>query len=596
MMMMSSNTVGNNDFNNISGAVPPPSRKVTLPKDKSPQLASSKPDSFERANPRDNTPEAPPTAETLAKTGGSSVIAIGLSAVSLIGAGIAGWFAISKGEEAKLAKTAADAAKEEVGKLKTEISALGKNLTIEEVETKALELVNKALENHPDKTKITEQINKAVAGKLDKAQVEALLTTALKDHLNKAEIEKLIQSFTDAKVDKTELAKLEKALAKLAQALEEVRPTVGGVRVSDEIKTLFKTPLKHSGNLDASPFAKAIEAYNHPAVGASRPSSFSVIQEGFNSLDDKTPGALKRFSLNLNQAEVSNIEDPYHYQFNGLRDALCVIKAIFEDKNALLEDLAEDHIVTKYKPLAQAVVDAGALDKNGTVEQVQNAQKALVAELQQQFGRSHTQKFEADYPKAVRGFTSPANQEATNGWVLKHFKLEKSFDDMAKVITEADQGLDGTQTNNTHKDPHTLATVVLPNLKDALILANADYLEKYSSTGRIKVVDGIKSSRLSSAQFTALEKLVDTLDAFELGFRPITSEKLELHETHSFVETSAEELAKLTGERKLQAEIMNARLNNNTAEIETTTQKMYELLRLDLGALKNAEAKASPAS
>ena len=65
---MSSNTLGNTDFNAVNGAVPPPKGKATLQKDNKLKLAETPPDKFERtASPRKVGEEAETTATTVAE-------------------------------------------------------------------------------------------------------------------------------------------------------------------------------------------------------------------------------------------------------------------------------------------------------------------------------------------------------------------------------------------------------------------------------------------------------------------------------------------------------------------------------------------------
>ena len=128
MMMMSSNTVGNNDFN-TAGVTPLDAKKKTKAKKETElKLAKALPDSFERTAPRDTAPEATtapaPVVEAPQQGGGGGAIPIVLSVASLIGAGIAGWFAVSKGEEAKLAKTVAEATQKEVKTLEKKVTDL----------------------------------------------------------------------------------------------------------------------------------------------------------------------------------------------------------------------------------------------------------------------------------------------------------------------------------------------------------------------------------------------------------------------------------------------------------------------------------------
>ena len=593
MMMMSSNTVGNHDFN-TAGITPFDAKKPQAKKEATLKLANAKADSFERT-PRDTTPEAPPTVETPAKEGGNSVIAIGLSMVSLLGAGIASWFAISKGEEVKVAQTAADAAKTLAETAKKEVKTLEATVTSLAgkvggiSETEVADLIQTALENHPNQGAITTQIMDAVESKLDATAVKDLIKQALTGNVDEAKVTELLTKALEGKMDKSELAELIKRLTTLEQKFSARHPEVAGKPVSLEVQSLFKRSKKEQ----TAQFKDLVNAYQDKRT---KGSSLPLIQEGLNFLDD-TPGAISALYYDLPAHHHDANIDPYFQQLIDLKGALGTIHQIFQrDKVDHVDSLGSKEIFKKYKHLAQAVVKAGDITKGGTEAKVKIAQKTLVEELKNQFGKSRTDQFKAQYgDSVVKDFTTPTDLDEKHGWVLKYFEFDneksnpnaKSLDEMAYVITEAGQGLDGKQTNNTHRDPQSFATIVLHSLIDGLYEANPETLHIGSNTN-IKIKEG-KADQVAEP----VKNLVNTLEAFRQALQSINPEQ-EYGGDLFRIKTDDEIKALGTVEKQLQARMINARLEGKTDEIADTTEKMYNKLREDLQALQGA--KLTPAA
>lgn len=612
MMMMSSNTVGNNDFN-TAGVTPFDAKKTKAKKETELKLTKARPDSFERANPRDNTPEAPPTAETPAKTGGSSVIAIGLSAVSLIGAGIAGWFAVSKGGEAEAAKKLATSLETKVKDLETKVVGVSEQKVQELIDTALTgkldadgvkALFATVLQNHPNKTEITADIAAAVADKANTTAIDALaqklesakLTKTQEENVKEllrifvagqlskpqlAEVNDLIRQATQGDISIAEFYNLESLVGEHTEKFRTLLQEVGGKTVSNpDIFNLFKTPPTLAKDTEVG-FKSAVRAYLNDVEGTADSHSITLIKAGLDAIEN--PGDLLRLKADLpSTLDKNNEVDLYHSQLRNLTNSLDLIETIFngEDVELAYTKRTPKEILDVITTKAQAVVQAAHAEN---LEDVKTAQTELVAELQQQFGRSRTQKFEADYGEtAVKTFTAPTDPKKGHGWVLDFFNPQKSFDDMAKVITEAGQGLDGTQTNNTHKDPHTLATVVLPNVIRALTEAYPDSITK----------DELGFPLFSSNNME-LRNVIDTLNKLKETFQPLEEGILEQADRYPFVEVSAEVLEKLHGINKLQAKFINARLKGKNpegqAEMANVTEQMNNLLRTQLKALNEAE-------
>ncbi|MCX5921595.1 MAG: hypothetical protein NTW61_09855 [Candidatus Melainabacteria bacterium] len=580
MMMMSSNTVGNPDFNNISGAVPPPSRKVTLPKDKSPQLASSKPDSFERANPRDNTPEAPPTAETSAKTGGSSVIAIGLSAVSLIGAGIAGWFAVSKGGEAEAAKKLATSLETKVKTLEEK----GLGVSLADVETKIKAGIDA----------LSAKGEGALAGV--KAELEGKITNTFKDHPKKAEITELINLAVADKLNRTEFEDRVQHLANkgevsvlnqfidiIFERLDEIDPMLGGKRVSKTIADLFKAPT----TLGETPFSKAAEIYRNDT--SPDKTSFTLIKAGLET-DLQTPSDLLGLQQQLHNLLRENTpSDPYKRQMGHLNWALEYVSRVFQGEEIIVNSGSLPKEVYETVILkAKAVMEVGQKE-GATAEEVKVAQKALVAELQQQFGKTHTEKFEAEFGTNV---VKNLADIPTIGWVGNHIKdnvnpltePKARLDALLDMFLVEKAGLDGKHKDNPHTNANVLAEVV-PTLAKALTEAYPGQL-KLTDSGRISLQPEVVIDDLSPS----LRSLTETLNEFGKALQPILPETGRSYSELLSKKTLPEEIAGLTPIKKLRYKMGQARVGGKQDEISNITEEMNTLLRTQLKALNEAKS------
>ena len=129
--MMSSNTLGNTDFNPINGVVPPPKGKATLQKDDKLKLAPSQPDKFEKttANPRKTaeatlTKQAEETPTPVAtKQGNPWLLPVAGSVAGLILSGI--MFFVGKD---LATKEALKVVREKSGQLGDDAEKLGANI------------------------------------------------------------------------------------------------------------------------------------------------------------------------------------------------------------------------------------------------------------------------------------------------------------------------------------------------------------------------------------------------------------------------------------------------------------------------------------
>ena len=566
MMMMSSNTVGNHDFN-TAGITPLDAQKPKAKKEPTVKLTNAKLDSFERT-PRATAPEAQPTAEASAKTGGSNgivgAVLGGIAAVTALGTAIFVGMKHGETQDAlKLAKTTAETAQKEAEKLRTELSQTTKGITEDKVTTLITDAIGTATN---DVTELIQGIN---------ATVSELGETVQKDL-------KSIQTETatalDKKADKSELAYLQNIVQAQSEELANGFPKIGGKDVSQDIWELFKPSEINGLTEESSDFAKAVLVFED---NTQRTTSLSLLKAGLDALEqDGHPGSIQTLLENLPLPQADYL-DSYTVPFNHLRNVvLPEITQIFGRDRYIVSPWA-DH---PYEPIftkAQAVVEA-AHKEEPTVDEVKIAQKALVEELKNQFGKSKTEQFKADYPNAVTTFTAPTNPKEPNGWVLDHFKPENSFKEMAEVILTG--GLNGTDTTNTTvQNADTLATVVLPNLKQAFENAYSSELDATSPQGK------------------AVEELESTLRYFEKALQPITDDALI--EPHPFKKKDLLEIAPgfdmdPPKSIRLHDEIITARLEADSTErktkIENATAEMYDLLRTQLQALKDAKSAVVP--
>jgi hypothetical protein len=551
-----------------------------------------------------------------------------LSAVSLIGAGIAGWFAISKGGEAEAAKKLATSLETKVKDLETKVVGVSEQKVQELIDTALTgkldadgvkALFATVLQNHPNKTEITADIAAAVADKANTTAIDALaqklesakLTKTQEENVKEllrifvagqlskpqlAEVNDLIRQATQGDISIAEFYNLESLVGEHTEKFRTLLQEVGGKTVSNpDIFNLFKAPTTLAKDTEAG-FKSAVRAYLNDVEGTADSHSITLIKAGLDAIEN--PGDLLRLKADLpSTLDKNNEVDLYHSQLRNLTNSLDLIETIFngEDVELAYTKRTPKEILDVITTKAQAVVKAAHAEN---LEDVKTAQTQLVAELQQQFGRSHTEKFEAEYRGAILSFDRPTEGFA-HPWVEGHMKDEiqtirdpqQRLDALSKMFLDEKGGLSGKDPENLniHKDTNLLANVVLRNLEDALVDAYPKHVQK--TRNRLSVKDDIK---MSGDELNALDNLTRTLNKFQKAFQPIDRERH--YGSDLLAVKSEDEIKLLDPQDKFGYDMVQARLKGNTAEIETTTQKMYDLLREHLGALKNAEAKAAEAA
>lgn len=571
MMMMSSNTVGNHDFN-TAGITPFDAKKPQAKKESPVKLAAAKADSFTKVHPRD-VAEVDSTPVAAVQPSGNKAGLVGtiLGGLGTIVGGVALYFALSKGDAAEVATKAAEAAKKEATELRAKVENLGKGLTLEEIEEKIQKGVEEGI--NAIKTAGGKTLNELEQDVDNVADGAKNYTDDLRKKVGvdiNAIRGKLLNQEAHNEQTNTAIEDLELELQNL-RAL--VNPQVAGKDVSKDVLALFK-PTENPANFAETAFAKAVVEFEDKTK---KTTSLPFMREGLAMLDDH-PGSIQTLIANFPLAQPDHL-DSYTIQFNNLRSTLTEINDVFTGKTELKDSWLQNgdkQLLEK----TQAVVDAAGTTPE-SLEAVKKAQTELVEALKETFGKTKTERFKVDYPHAVLAFDPPA-EGSTHAWVRQYFNPETSFDDMAKVITEAGQGLDGTKANNTHKNADALQ-VVLPNLANALAKAYPDKL-KISPDGVLALVEDVPQS-------DALSDIKLTLNSLKVALQPITENALEADTYGLFRETSTSDL---TARRKLMAEMINERLKGNTSGIESITEKMYNLLRTDLQALNEAKA-SSPA-
>ena len=233
--------------------------------------------------------------------------------------------------------------------------------------------------------------------------------------------------------------------------------------------------------------------------------------------------------------------------------------------------------------------------KNAT--EVKTAQTELVTFLKETFGRSRTERFNADYPDAVMKFDGiPAFP-----WVKEHFdeKLElianpqERFEALSKMFLDETGGLSGRDPKNLniHKDTNLLANVVLPKLEDALVKAYGTNVVKRSSD-KIIIISNAGRTGLSSDEAESLDQLLFNLHQFKRSLKPIDPEKH--YGSGLLAEKTEDEITQLDPEEALGYTMIQARLKGDHNQIADTTEGMYNKLREDLQALNKAKSTFVP--
>jgi len=584
MMMMSSNTVGNHDFN-TAGITPFDTKKPKAKKESPVKLATTKPDSFTKVHPRD-VAEVDSTPVAAVQPSGNKAGLVGtiLGATGLILGGVALWVGLSKGDAAELATKAAEAAKKEATELRARVETLGKGLTLEEIEEKIQQGVEdgiNAIRTAGNKTLNDLEIDiDNVARQADRDTRE--LSAKVGVDINAIRGELLNQEAHNEQTGKV-IGDLQLAVQNLQ---DHLHPKVAGKDVSKEVLALFK-PTPHDKSFDTTPFAQAIKAYREDEKNTPASHSITVVKALFDQVNPALPGDLSRLAGQL--PTDCQARDPYRAEYQDLKELILPnIFTLFKTGNKVERGISTfpqeiyDTIMTK----AQAVVDAASQAEDSPAN-VKKAQAELVEALKNQFGKTKTERFKDEYPHAVMNFddipTVPWVKEYIDKNVLSKANSQERFEELSDMFLVKEGALDGNHKDSPHTNVKVLADDIVPNLAKALAEAYPEQLKRYGS-GRINSARGVEWKDLPPW----LGTLASTLNDFKNVLQPILPEEADFSRLLSVI--AEDKIAKFTEAEKLSYAIIRARAEGKTDEIPSITEKMNNLLRNQLKALNEAKS------
>jgi hypothetical protein len=408
-MMMSSNAVGNNEFNAV-GLTPLNAKKPQAKKETKGTLPSAQPDSFERAKPRTMTEEETATVETPAKQGGNNgLLGTVLGSLGLlVASGTAIFVGVKYGEMDKALKATtqlAESAQKEVVRLekqlteKASVEYVDESIALVENGSKAARDVlkngiNKALETKADKQIVTE-INGSVAQLETNSPTKAFVVNeALESNediwgspLPTTELA-ATQPFQTLPNENLETKILPEAPKPSAVVVQRTFPS--------EVQPLFQFPDK----LEEPPAFLALKKKQQD--GEDGVTSLDLINNIFSFIDDELPTDIAKLSYCASPGQVR--DDEYQGQMSILARTASAVSEFYRGKiteeeltrslNGFLSDADKEAIV----PRAQAVVNGK------TPAEVKAAQKDLVTLLKETFGKTKAEQFKARYPDEVSPF------------------------------------------------------------------------------------------------------------------------------------------------------------------------------------------------
>jgi hypothetical protein len=541
--------------------------------------------------------------------------------VSLLGAGIAGWFAISKGEAAELATKAAEAAKKEATELKAQVDAkivvaekaitqvlgeriidleeelknLGTGLTEAQIQEKIKQGVEdgiNAIRTAGDKTlnELEEDVD-AVAQQANKEtrELSQKVGRALKKIKDKLTVQEANnQQLSD---DVTKLQRVQSNQGIILQNLEDdIHPKVAGKDVDPTIWELFNP----KATLPIT--TKARESLTGYRSEPPTVSNIELIKTAFEEAENLH----QLFQTIPNKFNDTLQADSYHDQINTLRNSISSILGFYKDGDldSLTNKLNDTHFMIDFDREAiiaktQAVLEATHKEEP-TVDEVKTAQRALVEELKNQFGKTKTERFNADYPDAVENLngipTIPWVKEHIDKNVLSKANSQERFEALSDMFLVEEGALDGKHRESPHTNVKVLADDIVPNLEDALVKAYGSNVKKRDS-GEIRLTDA-GCTGLSQAEATLLDQLLGSLYEFKRSLKPIDPEK---HYGSGLLAVKAEDEIKLLDPQEtLGYYMIQARLKGDHEEIASITEQMNNLLRTQLQALNDAKSAVVP--
>ena len=572
--MMSSNTLGNTDFNPINGAVPPPKGKATLPKADKIKLTQSQPDKFERAtSPRKTTDDAETTATvTEPKKDVLPLVFSGLALAGTIGLGLFTLF--KKPEEAtKTAETLVD----DVARKQIE--------TLEEtVATQAQELAEKA--SNADLTDVQngiEQVVKKIV-KAERAEIHSVVDRQIITNVKQV-TEKITAVDNNVKVleQKHETAlddirHQSQTIRGLKEQLDQIPMIGGNIVVHPETEALFTAPQKltqtKGKSIDNNPSSwtselmQKISKFNAEARKGVEERETGVdvkelIKLAFNHLTlegtSGNPGEMKALAKALELVNT-NVADPYKKQLKNLAYALRAVSDIYEGKTTkeyVLSPLKEYIALSELQEKANGVL---AFAKTNDVGKTKTAQSELMTWLENIFTKTKPEIFEMNTNGKKPLKTLPA-PHSDSDWVRDQKLLEGD-----KPLAELTQTLlgKGFKAGADAENPNTLTDVAI--LSDAIGALKKALVEEQNYTldewDMLKPpADGFISSL--AYKVNRIAKTLISIDdkAIEGGLVPLR-----------VVEGNVKNL-------DLPTQLWNARLNNDEDGVKAVTAQMFKELR-----------------
>ena len=574
--MMSSNTLGNTDFNPINGAVPPPKGKATLPKADKIKLTQSQPDKFERAtSPRKTTDDAETTATvTEPKKDVLPLIFSGLALAGTVGLGLFTLF--KKPEEAtKTAeKLVDDVVKKQIKTLEETVEKQGRELAekasnadLTEVQNSIQQTVDSAVQT------ATEGIQKSVDNLVEQKNTiqEAVLrhNETIQSHASKLENQDVA------------LTANEKAI-KALQAKVDLIPMIGGnIVVHPEIKALFTAPEKLTGlqmGVDRQSGGNPIHSELQHKINAFTTEAVIGVEEGETGVDVKGliklafnhlqlegtpghPGEMKALAKALNLTN-ENVADPYKHQLKALATALETVSRVYEGHSFKNEtDGRLIYPIVSRKALVERANGVLNVAKTNDIEATKTAQSELMTWLENIFTKTKPEIFEMNTNGKKPLKTLPA-PHSDSDWVRDQKLLEGD-----KPLAELTQTLLGSGFTMA-EHPYMMGDVsTLSDAVNALRRALMKEQDYFTLEEGVVLNPPKGSSRSELAQtLNRIAKTLISIDdkAIEGGLVPLWAVEVDPKKPY------------------LPDEMWNARLNGDEEGVKTVTQQMFEKLRKTL--------------
>ena len=569
--MMSSNTLGNTDFNPINGVVPPPKGKATLPKADKVKLTNNQPDKFERAtSPRKTTDDAE-TTTTVAEPK-KDVLPLVLGAIGAV-TGITALAVAFFKKPAEGAKVVDEAAQKEIKALQGQITNLSADATKQaetltqhggdlwkhqvEIDSKASGIVYDAeIKTLTDAiVGVSLRLTDVEAGQQQQAQQLSVLELAQ---------EAINSIFGKAKVD----------IQAIQEQLAEIDPRIAGgtIRVSEKIKPLFSFG-EYNVNNEAqikfrnSALGQSVSNLHNQAMkyrddNTQIPTiqSMDIIKKSFEHLREtntqESPVGL--YDLKLKIQGSSNPVDPYDKQLRAFVETLEGIEHYYSTGKV---DLLKSNAYFSKKELLIEAKKVLTAAQTNEIEKTKTAQANLMTWLENIFTKTKPEIFEMNTNGKKPLKTLPA-PHSDSDWVGrdKFFEGDKPLAELTQTLLGK-----GFKAGADAENPNTLTDVAI--LSDAVNALRRALMKEqdYFTLGEGVVLNPPKGS-LRNQLARTLNRIAKTLipitdEAIEAGRVPLRAVEVDPKKPY------------------LPDKMWNARLNGNEDGVKAVTAQMFEELR-----------------